>query len=342
MKKQQRNKGFTLAELLIVVAIIGVLVAISIPIFSGQLEKAREATDAANIRSQYAEVMADAIMDGGAINKNHSTYEPIRLQQQKNEWQSTGLKTNLEGVFGEIVGDYPKTGGQAWVEFDSSKDYSILHYDGGSGDTGGSGYGSGGSETTPTTPTIPTNPTTPTTPTNPDPPSKPDPSTSDKEPTTGDSTGDSSDSESSGETGNSGGSSSNTIQSFTYKEWPTTTDFSNNKTVTTTLTTGELFTYKGKHYISLQDKTCTENQWYQDNPDNANNVNSMICIDDSKIVTELDGEYLADWNQFAIYMNYGDIYKTRTGECYFYKGASSYQGCPEEKADSGCWVKLKQ
>lgn len=139
--------------------------AISIPIFSGQLEKAREATNAANIRSQYAEVMADAIMDGGAVNKNHSTYEPIRLQQQKNEWQSTGLKTNLEGVFGEIVGDYPKAGGQAWVEFDSSKDYSILHYDGGSGDTGGSGSGNGGSETAPTNPiTPPTTPTKPETP----------------------------------------------------------------------------------------------------------------------------------------------------------------------------------
>ena len=32
--RREDNKGFTLAELLIVVAIIGVLVAISIPIFS--------------------------------------------------------------------------------------------------------------------------------------------------------------------------------------------------------------------------------------------------------------------------------------------------------------------
>ena len=42
MKYRSKN-GFTLAELLIVVAIIAVLVAVSIPIFNGQLEKARRA-----------------------------------------------------------------------------------------------------------------------------------------------------------------------------------------------------------------------------------------------------------------------------------------------------------
>ena len=47
------KKGFTLAELLIVVAIIAVLVAIAIPVFTSQLEKAREATDAANIRPVF-------------------------------------------------------------------------------------------------------------------------------------------------------------------------------------------------------------------------------------------------------------------------------------------------
>ena len=54
-KAKENKKGFTLAELLIVVAIIAVLVAISIPIFTSQLEKSREATDLSNIRAAYAE-----------------------------------------------------------------------------------------------------------------------------------------------------------------------------------------------------------------------------------------------------------------------------------------------
>ena len=62
----QKNKkcGFTLAELLIVVAIVGILVAISIPIFSAQLHKARVAADWANLRAYYSEIQADYIATG--------------------------------------------------------------------------------------------------------------------------------------------------------------------------------------------------------------------------------------------------------------------------------------
>ena len=63
MFKKLDKRGFTLAELLIVVAIIGVLVAISIPIFTAQLEKARDATTIANIRSAYAEAQASYLTE---------------------------------------------------------------------------------------------------------------------------------------------------------------------------------------------------------------------------------------------------------------------------------------
>ncbi len=76
--KKNNNKGFTLMEMLIVVAIIAVLVAIAIPVFTNQLEKAREATDEANIRSAYAEVMACAMTDSadgtnGVVRKDNTT-----------------------------------------------------------------------------------------------------------------------------------------------------------------------------------------------------------------------------------------------------------------------------
>lgn len=51
MRKMKNKKGFTLMEMLIVVAIIAILIAIAIPTFASSLNKARIATDEANIRS---------------------------------------------------------------------------------------------------------------------------------------------------------------------------------------------------------------------------------------------------------------------------------------------------
>ena len=97
MKKN--NKGFTLAELLIVVAIIAVLVAIAIPIFTTQLEKARESTDAANIRSAYAEVMAAALEES----KEDVTAE-VEKVQTVDGWDNKGIE-KIAGVAIDDIDD---------------------------------------------------------------------------------------------------------------------------------------------------------------------------------------------------------------------------------------------
>lgn len=83
-KAKENKKGFTLAELLIVVAIIAVLVAISIPIFTSQLEKSRDSVTLANLRSAYAEAQASYLTetksaDNVTINKNEGVIETITV-----------------------------------------------------------------------------------------------------------------------------------------------------------------------------------------------------------------------------------------------------------------------
>lgn len=102
--KKNRN-GFTLAELLIVVAIIAVLVAISIPIFSGQLEKSRKAVDLANVRSAKAAAAAE--------------YMSSDMKESKTYYYdaATGTVTDLETARAKINGY-----GKSHHPFDSDKD----------------------------------------------------------------------------------------------------------------------------------------------------------------------------------------------------------------------------
>ena len=74
MFKKLNKKGFTLAELLVVVAIIGVLVAISIPIFTSQLEKSRDAVTLSNIRAAYAQAQTAYLTGSG--DSGNVTYTP--------------------------------------------------------------------------------------------------------------------------------------------------------------------------------------------------------------------------------------------------------------------------
>lgn len=88
--KQNKN-GFTLMEMLIVIAIIAVLIAVAIPVFASQLEKAREATDLANVRSAYAQVSTEALLGDSEATVT------VSLKQKQADWQSVD-PVNIGGI----------------------------------------------------------------------------------------------------------------------------------------------------------------------------------------------------------------------------------------------------
>lgn len=92
--RQCGSTKYTLIEPLEEVAIIGVLVAISIPIFTSQLEKAREATDAANLRSAYAVAAANILTDDN--DATDVSCGPIKAVQADTEW-TTSVKDQTIG-----------------------------------------------------------------------------------------------------------------------------------------------------------------------------------------------------------------------------------------------------
>lgn len=86
LKKQlKNNKGFTLAELLIVVAIIAILVAISVPVFTGKLEESRVATDKANMRAAKSAALTDylSLQEIDANKEYYYNADTGKLQKDK-------------------------------------------------------------------------------------------------------------------------------------------------------------------------------------------------------------------------------------------------------------------
>ena len=103
-KVKENKKGFTLAELLIVVAIIAVLVAISIPIFTNQLEKSRDAVTMSNVRAAYAEASAAYLTEESG---NGATYDSASKTVEVAGIQIKGQSDN--GAFNDANQDLPFT-----------------------------------------------------------------------------------------------------------------------------------------------------------------------------------------------------------------------------------------
>lgn len=133
---KKKNKGFTLAELLIVVAIIAILVAISLPLFSSQIAKANLQADQTHVSAAKASAVAEYLdtnshdtityyFDAGIAmaNKNNSegiagygksTKDPYKKQTGADD----GVPVNDDGtknIIQVIVGNNGIVMSTSWV-----------------------------------------------------------------------------------------------------------------------------------------------------------------------------------------------------------------------------------
>ena len=111
LKKFRGNKkGFTLAELLVVVAIVAILVAISVPIFTAQLSKAQKATNQANMRAAKVAAVAQYMTsekDGEEVFYKYNLENGTVAESDKDPSAATNGYTELS--INDAVGDYKYT-----------------------------------------------------------------------------------------------------------------------------------------------------------------------------------------------------------------------------------------
>lgn len=122
------KKGFTLAELLIVVAIIAVLVAVAIPVFSKQLEKSRRAVDMANARNIIAAVCTGINSGDIQFQDKYVPGSSTQLACTAVVVGKTGMKIYASGNIKVSGNDYTAGGHgrlEDYLESDGIKNYVV-------------------------------------------------------------------------------------------------------------------------------------------------------------------------------------------------------------------------